>query len=215
MTDAPEWWAGASTVLRHELARIITGKNYTPSERARAVRILRTRLADVARAKEANGQAQKRTRNLVQPRSHRPNAMEIAARLVGWSEPTARHALYVVDAAEADPKKWGRFQKQMDEDGNVEGAYQALILSQRDERRREKKRPLPAQPVVRPGELFILGDDPRLNHRLLCGDSTFEGEPRPVAPGDGRGFGAHLAALWSGCPLRRIPRHIRESSRHS
>jgi hypothetical protein len=145
MTDEFEWWDGLSTVQRHELAHIITGKDYTPSERARVVRILMTRLADAAR-EEANGQAGKRTRNLVQPRSRRPNAMEITARHVGWSEPTARHALYVVDAAEADPKKYGRFQKQMDEDGNVEGAYQALKLAEQDERQRKKKPPLPAQP---------------------------------------------------------------------
>ena len=172
MTDELEWWAGLSSEKRHALAPIFTGKDRTPLERVVAIRDVTS--ARAARAKEATAQAQKRTRNLVHPRTHRPNALELLARKLDWSEPTARHALYVVDAAEADPKKYGRFQKKMDEDGNVEGAYQALILAQRDERRREKKWRPPAQPVVRPGELFILGDDPRLNHRLLCGDSTLK-----------------------------------------
>jgi DNA modification methylase len=99
--------------------------------------------------------------------SRRANTTEKVARLYREGEKAVRERIYVLEAAEAKPDKYGKFLKDMDSADNPHGAYHRLREAQRAERIARDHTPDPSEPVVRPGEVWRLGD-----HRLMCGDST-------------------------------------------
>jgi len=51
---------------------------------------------------------------------------DLIARFAGWSHETARKATAVVDAAKADPKRYGNLPAKMDAAGKVDGVYREL-----------------------------------------------------------------------------------------
>ncbi len=80
------------------------------------------------------------TSNRVQVRtrlSRRANLTEKVAHLYGEGEAAVRQRIYVLEAAESDSEKWGRFVKEMDDAGNCHGAYQRLREAQRRESTRQ------------------------------------------------------------------------------
>jgi DNA modification methylase len=98
----------------------------------------------------------------------RANATEKAAKYWGESEATVRQRVFILDAAEKDTVKWGRYLAQMDEAGSPHAAYNRLIAAQREEMYPEKDSvPQPSSTVVALGDLWQLD-----KHRLLCGDGT-------------------------------------------
>ena len=75
------------------------------------------------------------------PESARGDRRDKLAAVVGVSGRTLEKAKAVVEAAEQDPKRFGRLLFQMDRTGNVHGAFKEL------DRRRQAERPYRTQPA--------------------------------------------------------------------
>jgi DNA modification methylase len=115
----------------------------------------------------------------VHPGKRRANSTERAAKFWAESGTTVRKRVYVLNAAEKDPEKWRQYQRQMDDAGSPHAAYNRLVAAQReDDRLRNDAAPEPSEPVVRLGDLWLLGE-----HRLLCGDATVKNDVMRVLDG--------------------------------
>jgi hypothetical protein len=122
--------------------------------------------------------------------SRRANTTEKVGKLYDEGEATVRKRIYVLEATESNPEKWGRFLNEMDADGYPNRAYQRLREAQRAESINRDHTPDLGQPIVRRGEVWRLGD-----HRLICGDSTVAADVGRILAG--------AAPHGHGSPLRR------------
>jgi hypothetical protein len=96
------------------------------------------------------------------------NSTEKAAKYWGESGTTVSNRVFVLNAAEKDPERYGPYLRQMDKAGSPHAAYKRLVAAQREEDRSGNDAiPEPTDPVVRLGDVWLLGE-----HRLLCGDAT-------------------------------------------
>jgi DNA modification methylase len=149
--------------------------------------------------------------------SRRPNTTEKVAQVCGESERAVRERVKVLEAAESNAEKWGRFLTEMDADGYPHRAYKRLLGAQRAERIGDDDTPEPGDPIVRRGEVWILGD-----HRLMCGDSTVPDDVHRLLAGatphlmvTDAPYGVNFAPAWRAEVLgpRRIPRGVMNDDR--
>jgi DNA modification methylase len=155
--------------------------------------------------------------NGVQVARRRPNITEKVAKLYGEGEAVVRQRITVVEAAGSNPEKWGKFLKEMDEAESPHGAFQRLLEAQRAERIGEDVTPDPADPIVRRGEIWHLGD-----HRLMWGDSTVPADVHLLLAGvtphlmvTDAPYGINYTPAWRAELLgpRRIPRSVMNDDR--
>jgi hypothetical protein len=144
--------------------------------------------------------------------SRRANPTEKVARLYREGEKPVRERIYVLEAAEAESDKYGKFLEEMDDADNPHGAYQRLRAAQRAELIRRDHTPDPGEPVVRDGEVWLLGD-----HRLMCGDATVADNVKRLLAGAAPHlmvtdppWGVDYDAAWRANELgrRRVPRSV-------
>ncbi len=72
----------------------------------------------------------------------------------------------VVDAAEAEPEKYGKLLAAMDRTGRVNGVHKRLIVARKAEAIRREPPPLPA------GPFRVIVADPPWASRIRAGDQT-------------------------------------------
>jgi N6-adenosine-specific RNA methylase IME4 len=106
-------------------------KDFTPSENVALMD--RLMVEAKARAKErqrehGNTTVGRRSQTAAEQRA--PTAADQVAAYVGRDRKTLAKAKAVVDAAKAEPKKFGELVKQMDESGNVNGPFRRLQIMQ-------------------------------------------------------------------------------------
>jgi hypothetical protein len=165
MTFDPEIWRRLPVDLRAEISENVMRKDLTPSELDAARRRFEPLVAKVARERQREGGRKKGDGKL--PPAQKFKTRDVVAGLLGTSRRTLDKIAEVVDAAEKDPEKYGKHLKEMNGEGNPDGAYQQLRAEQRIEKIRRDVAPEVAEPVLQPGDICVLGD-----HWLMCGDST-------------------------------------------
>jgi DNA modification methylase len=210
-----EWLDVLSLSLQREVADDIARRSDKQSTLARKQRQIIAALADVRK----RGQGKRNdlhentscTSNRVQV-SRRRNTTEIVA---GWYDEGAS-AVYqrieVLEAAEKDREKYGKFLQEMDEADSPHAAHKHLREAQRKDRFQGDEVPQEGEPVVRRGDRWILG-----NHVLVCGDATSAADVNKLLAGatphlmvTDPPYGVRFDAAWRSKVLgrRRVPRSV-------
>jgi N6-adenosine-specific RNA methylase IME4 len=136
-TTIPATVMDLDAVVRGEFAENAHRKNFTLSE---AVAIKRALEPLEKAAAKARMLACKPSGNLPKGR-----AADKAAKATGMARRTLEKAEAVVDAAEAEPEKYGRLREVMDHTGRVHGVYRRLRVAQQAEMIRAGPPPLPGR----------------------------------------------------------------------
>lgn len=109
-------------------------KDFTPSEAVAIARELEPRLKLEAKKRQAHGKTAPGRKGSL---ADAGNAADKAARATGKSRNTIAKAEAIVDAAAADPKKFGKLKETMDRTGRVDGPFRRLqIIKQTDQIRK-------------------------------------------------------------------------------
>jgi hypothetical protein len=165
MTFDPEILRRLPAELRAEISENVMRKDLTPSELDAARRRIEPYVAEAARERQREGGRKKGGGKL--PPAEKYKTGDVVAGLLGTSRRTLDKIADVADAAKKEPDKWGKYFKAMDGDGNPDGAYQQLRAEQRAEEIGRDFVPEVDNPVVRLGDIWVIGV-----HKLMCGDST-------------------------------------------
>lgn len=105
-------------------------KDFTPSEAVAIARELEPRLKAEAKKRQAHGKTARGRKGKVDGAGE---AAVKAARATGKSRNTIAKATAIVDAAAADPKKFGKLKENMDRSGRVDASFRRLqIIKQTD-----------------------------------------------------------------------------------
>jgi N6-adenosine-specific RNA methylase IME4 len=127
-------------VVRGEFAENTHRKDFTLSEAVAIKRALEP--IERAAAKERQGtRTDKHPGKL--PTSSTGRAADKAAKATGMARRTLEKAEEVVDAAEAEPEKYGKFLEKMDRTGRVNGVHRRLKIFKQAEQIRAEPPPLP------------------------------------------------------------------------
>jgi DNA modification methylase len=216
MSPLTEWLALLPPALRNEVIEDVSRKTDKQSVLARKQRrligILKEHTNQGKRA-EPNGSDTCTAADVqVGKPARRANTSEKVARLYREGEKAVRERIYVLEKAEADPDKYGKFLKEMDAAGNPHGAYKRLREAERAECIRRDHTPDPGEPVARFGEVWLLG-----HHRLMCGDATAADDVKRLLLGAAPHlmvtdppWGVDYDAAWRANELgrRRVPRSV-------
>jgi hypothetical protein len=165
MTFDPEVWKRLPVELRIEISENMVRKNWTPSELDVARRLVEPYFAEAAKERQRKGGRQKGDGKL--PPAEKFKTRDVVAGLLGTSRRTLDKIADVMDAAKADPERFGPLAMEMDTERNPHDAHHKLMTAQRKDRISKDKVPLPGDSVVQRGDVWLMGD-----HRLMCGDST-------------------------------------------
>jgi N6-adenosine-specific RNA methylase IME4/ribosomal protein S14 len=126
--------------VRGEFAENTYRKDFTLSESVAIKRALEP--AERAAAKERQGErTDKHLENFAT--SSKGRALDKVAAVVGKHRTTIAKAEAIVDAAEAEPEKYGRLATDMDRTGRVHGVYRRLKIAKQAEEIRREPAPLP------------------------------------------------------------------------
>jgi DNA modification methylase len=151
--------------VRAEISENIARKDLSPGELDNARRVIEPLLEKAAKDRQREGGRLKAGGKL--PPAEKFKRRDVVAELLGTSRRTLDKIEAVQDASIANPERFGRLSEEMDRTRNVDGAYQQLVVAQRADRISDDIIPEPSDPVVRPGDIWLLG-----THRLMCGDAT-------------------------------------------
>lgn len=177
-TYVAESLTDAVQCLKAEMAENTCRKDFTPSEAVHAseriVEALKTKAAERQRAgKSADGQAGGRGRNkpsgkLPEGKGHSEErrTRTQAAEAFGMKARTFDKAAAVVEAAEAEPEKYGKLVEQMDRTGKVDGAYKQLKKLEKAEDIQTEPPPLPQ------GPFRVIVADPPWSYDSRAEDAT-------------------------------------------
>jgi N6-adenosine-specific RNA methylase IME4 len=140
-------------VARGEYAENTERKDFTWSEAVAIKRALEP--LERAKAKERQGtRTDKHPGKL--PTSSQGRAADKAAKATGMARRTLEKAEAIVDAAAAEPEKFGRLLDDMDRTGRVNGVYRRLKIAKQAETIRAEPPPLPGNGPYR----VIIADPP-------------------------------------------------------
>jgi N6-adenosine-specific RNA methylase IME4 len=134
-TDIPVTVVDLDSVVRGEFAENAVRKDFTLSEAVAIKRALEP--IERAAAKERMASPEKFSEQA------KGNALDKVATVVGKHRTTIAKAEAIVDAAEAEPERFGKLLADMDRTGRVTGVYRRLRIEQQAERIRSEPPPLP------------------------------------------------------------------------
>jgi N6-adenosine-specific RNA methylase IME4 len=154
-------------IARGEFAENTMRKNFTLSEAVAIKRALEP--IERAAAKERQGtRSDKHPGKL--PTSSTGRAADKAAMATGMARRTLEKAEAVVDAAEAEPEKYGRLLAAMDKTGRVNAPFKRLQVAKQAEKIRAEPPPLPGRGPYRVGVV-----DFPWPYEIASEDSTIRG----------------------------------------
>lgn len=161
-------------------AENIDRKDYTPSEIYHASRSLLAEEEDAAKKRRESGKPAGGTAQIPQGRQKRkkaPLAKDRAAESVGTNRSQLQRIEKVVEAAKANPGKYGDIVKTMDETGNVAGAVRELKALERGERIKEQSRKVRAEKGKPQDHKLYFSDNllmvPNNSVDLVCSDPPY------------------------------------------
>jgi N6-adenosine-specific RNA methylase IME4 len=159
-------------VVRGEYAENVHRKDFTLSEAVAIKRALEPVERAAAKDRQREGGRRGGEGSGKLPEASTGNAADKAAKATGMARRTLEKAEAIVDAAEAEPEKYGKLLADMDRTKRVNGVYRRLKISQQAEIIRAEPPPLPGNgpyrcAVVDPPWADDTGryDDP--SHRLI------------------------------------------------
>jgi DNA modification methylase len=153
--------------LRLEISENIAREDLSPSDLDAGRRVIEPHLEAIATERQRAGGRLKGDGKL--PPAEKFKVRDVAAELLKTSRRTLDKIEKVINAAKENPKRFGRLVEEMDRACTVDGPYRRLLEARRHDRIGQEVPPEPPPPVVRLGEIWILG-----GHRLMCGDSTMQ-----------------------------------------
>jgi N6-adenosine-specific RNA methylase IME4 len=153
-------------IVRGEFAENTCRKDFALSEAVAIKRALEPleRAAAKERQREGGRAGGKASGNLPQASSGR--AADKAAKATGMARRTLEKAEAIVDAAAAEPERFGPLLEQMDRTGRANGVYRQLKIARQAESIRAEPPPLPSNGPYRvivvdsPWPTQVRGDDP-------------------------------------------------------
>ena len=164
-TTIPVLVVDLDAVVRGEFAENAHRKDFTLSEAVAIKRALEP--LEKAAAKERQGtRTDKHPGKL--PTSSKGRAADKAAKATGMARRTLEKAEVIVDAAEAEPEKFGKLLDEMDRTGRVNGAYRRLKVARQAEGDPRRAATVAGQRAVS-------------RHRRRSTLAIRETRPRPVA----------------------------------
>ena len=124
----PELLAALPFALRAEVDENVTRKNFSQSELAEIQRVVIEHWSAARKANQGKRSDLTSTKNFVEVGQvgRSENTTALVAKMFGESEPTVRKRLAVVDAAQAEPERFGPLVEDMDATGKVDRAYKLL-----------------------------------------------------------------------------------------
>src|SRR5262249_41385366 len=125
-TNVPVTIVDLDAVVRGEFAENAYRKDFTPSEAVAIKRALEP--IERAAAKERQGSRTDKHPGKL-PKSSMGRAADKAAKATGMARRTLEKAEAIVDAATAEPEKFGKFKDDMDRSGRVNGVYRRLCIA--------------------------------------------------------------------------------------
>jgi ParB/RepB/Spo0J family partition protein len=134
-TDIPVTVVDLDDIVRGEFTENTVRKDFTLSESVAIKRALEP--LERAAAQERMASPEKFSEHA------KGNALDKIGKAVGVHRTTLAKAEAVVDAAEGEPKKYGRLLADMDRTGRVNGVYRRLTIARQAERIRAEPSPLP------------------------------------------------------------------------
>ena len=169
-TSIPVNVVDLDAVVRGEFAENAVRKDFTLSE---AVAIKRA-LEPVERAKAKERQLAGRPVGKFPEGKGR--ALDNVAKVVGKDRTTIAKAEAIVDAAEAEPERFGRLKEQMDRTGRVNGVYRRLKIAKQAESIRAEQPQLPGR-----GPYRVIICDPPWPYEIRSEDPSTRGvRPYPT-----------------------------------
>jgi N6-adenosine-specific RNA methylase IME4 len=169
-TDIPVTVVNLDAIVRGEFAENTERKDFTLSEAVAVKRALEPaeRAAAKERQREHGKTAPGKKHSGEIPHSDR-RALDKIARVVGKDRTTIAKAEAIVDAAEAEPEKFGKLLAAMDKTGRANGPYKRLKNAQQAEQIRAEPPPLPNRGPYRVGNVDVPWpyepDDQNPSHR--------------------------------------------------
>jgi N6-adenosine-specific RNA methylase IME4/ribosomal protein S14 len=143
-------------VVRGEFAENTQRKDFTWSEAVAIKRALEPIEQAAAKERQREGGRHGGKGSGKLPEASKGNAADKAAKATGMARRTLEKAEAVVDAAEAEPERFGKLLEQMDDTGRVNGVYRRLKIARQAERIRAEPPPLPGRGPYR----VIVADPP-------------------------------------------------------
>lgn len=123
----PVYVIDLQAIARGEWSENVQRKSFTPSEAVALARLVEPILRAEGKRRQAHGVTApgKSKENTSQSKRH--ITRDLLAAHCGVSAKTLQKAFAVVSAAERDPAQFGYAAKKMDESGNVDAAYRAVL----------------------------------------------------------------------------------------
>jgi N6-adenosine-specific RNA methylase IME4 len=153
-------------IVRGEFAENTCRKDFTLSEAVAIKRALEPLEKTAAKERQREGGRRGGEGSGKLPEASKGNAADKAAKATGMARRTLEKAEAVVDAAEAEPEKFGKLLDDMDRTGRVNGVYRRLKIAKQAELIRAEPPPLPSKGPYRgivvdaPWRTQIREDDP-------------------------------------------------------
>jgi N6-adenosine-specific RNA methylase IME4/ParB-like chromosome segregation protein Spo0J len=130
-------------IVRGEFAENTCRKDFTLSEAVAIKRALEPMEKAAAKERQREGGRHGGEGSGKLPEASRGNAADKAAKATGMARRTLEKAEAIVDAAEAEPEKFGPLLEQMDRTGRVNGVFRRLKIAKQAESIRAEPPPLP------------------------------------------------------------------------
>ncbi len=196
-TEIPARIVPVPDIVRGELEENTVRKDFTPSERVDIARALRDE--EQSAAKKRQGQRTDKHPGKF-PEGSAGQARDKIGAYVGVSGRTLEKMEAIVDAAERDPKKYGRMFDEMERSGRVNSAFRRLVVARKAETIRDEPPPWPDGPFR-----VIVADPPWSYESLMLPYPTMAVEQIKELPVSR--IAADDCALW----LWTTSFHMRES----
>jgi N6-adenosine-specific RNA methylase IME4 len=165
-------------VTRGEFAENVHRKNFTLSEAVAIKRALAPREREAARQRQAATLKRGSTKPVVQILHNGGKTRDRVAAFTGVSHTTLARAEAIVDAADAEPEKYGRLLAAMDKTGRVNAPFKRLRVARQAEQLRAEPPPLPGRGPYRVGVV-----DFPWPYEIASEESTIRGVwPYPTMP---------------------------------
>jgi N6-adenosine-specific RNA methylase IME4/ParB-like chromosome segregation protein Spo0J len=150
-TEIPVNVVDLDAVVRGEFAENTCRKDFTMSEAVAIKRALDPLEKAAAKERQREGGRRGGEGSGKLPEASKGNAADKAAKATGMARRTLEKAEAIVDAAEAEPEKYGKIRERMDRTGRVNGMYRLFKIQKQAEAIRAEPPPLPGNGPYRVG----------------------------------------------------------------
>jgi len=157
-------------IVRGEFAENTCRKDFTLSEAVAIKRALEPLEKAAAKERQREGGRRGGEGSGKLPEASKGNAADKAAKATGTARRTLEKAEAVVDAAEAEPEKYGKLLADMDRTGRANGVYRRLKIAKQAEAIRAEPPPLPGN-----GPYRVAVIDPAWPYELRDEDPSHRG----------------------------------------